>query len=108
MSGRRSDVYKRQMIGTQHNKISQPDLFKSCRRFTPCAKENQMEAIIAARPINKPNTDPPADPLAAPKINVPTPSAHAILETIPPIMPDRKYSCLLYTSTPDRFRTSSG
>ena len=51
------------MIGTQHNKISQPDLFKSCRRFTPCAKENQMEAIIAARPINKPNTDPPADPV---------------------------------------------
>ena len=70
------------MIGTQHNKISQPDLFKSCRRFTPCAKENQMEAIIAARPINKPNTDPPADPLAAPKINVPTPSAHAILELL--------------------------
>ena len=64
------------------------------RRFTPCAKENQMEAIIAARPINKPNTDPPADPLAAPKINVPTPSAHAILETTPPIMPDRKYSIL--------------
>ena len=81
-------------IGTQHNKISQPDLFKSCRRFTPCARENQIDAIIAARPINKPNTDPPADPLAAPKTNVPTPSAHAILETIPPIMPDKKYSIL--------------
>ena len=38
--------------------------------FTPCAKENHMEATNAARPINKPNTEPPADPIPAPKIKV--------------------------------------
>ena len=53
-----------------------------------------MEATNAARPINKPNTEPPADPIPAPKIKVPIPNAHAILNTIPPTMPDRKYSIL--------------
>ena len=56
--------------------------------------KNQTSAYTPAVMMLEPNTDPPADPLAAPKINVPTPSAHAILETIPPIMPDRKYSIL--------------
>lgn len=53
-------------IGIKNSKIHQPDLSVSCNRFTYCANENHMSAIIAAKPISKPKPKPPPELPAIP------------------------------------------